>query len=133
MKSILNVNISFKAPYITSTIPFNGGTSGIPFCIETQDSVTNFDLVCEGASYGYPLNTSFIESDSDNVYFNAGGDIVSYLDGLGYTIRSGRYYFKITLDNGNVYYTGLFRLETLDEAPTSIGDYSQDFSNDFAI
>jgi hypothetical protein len=79
-----------------------GGKVGIPFCVQGDYPVTSFSLIPEGGETGYPLDLSFIKSDGDQYYYNGDQDLIDYLEGLGYSIKNGRYFLGVGIGGGYV-------------------------------
>lgn len=130
-RSILNITLTNKTPFVLATIPFGINTKGLPFVYESFASVTNWYLVNNCTGEEYELNISFISTSNNKHYYNADIDLFAYLQGLGDSPEYGVYYYKINFA-GTIRYSQLFIFESFDNT-TYAGDFNNDFNDDFLI
>jgi hypothetical protein len=98
---ISNTKKVIPKPFVTSIVR-QGGRVGIPFCVQGDYPVTSFSLIPEGCATGYPIDLSYIKTDGDQYYYNGDTDLIDYLEGLGYSIKNGRYFLGVNVGGGYV-------------------------------
>ena len=130
MRSILKTGLKLLEPNITTAIPDGYSPFGLPFCVESDTAPTAFQLIPQGASTGYPLDIAYIEDEGGLYYYNANIDLVAALNADGYYPKAGRYYFSMSFAGG-VTFSNIFYLDILSELPTPLGDFNDDFNDDF--
>ena len=87
----------------------------------------------------YSLNTAFITSAYEDsilhYYYNAEFDILAYIENtLKDTYTDGYYRYEITLSDGTVYYSEIFRVtEYSSTGVIGAGDFNVDFGSDFDV
>jgi len=100
MESILNIKFAAEMPDVLKPIPNGYGKFGLPFLYPYTSLPSAWYLVCANSGTEYLLDTSQLTYDSvkQAFYYDGSTDLVAYLLTQGYTIASGRYYYKLYLD-----------------------------------
>ncbi len=107
-RSVLTTDLSYKAPIITTAIPTAGSPNGLPFCLKYAGELTQWQIVRDGCDYGYDLPLDWVTNTGSYIYYNGTQDILAYLQGEGYDVGAGRWYYTWRLDGVN---TGEDRLD----------------------
>ena len=68
IRSILNIGLSNKVPFVLSTIPFGINTKGLPFLYESFASITEWYLVSNCSGEEFELDTSFLHTSGNKHY-----------------------------------------------------------------
>lgn len=129
--SISNTTQKNKDPLMRSEIKAYGSV-GKPFCVQLDSEPQAWWLVPDGCDNGISLPLEYLGSDGDKYFYNGNVDLISYLEGEGYSIPKGRYKFKIN-GGGYVEYiiTGLFEAYT--DMTNAYGVYEFGFITDSGI
>lgn len=129
--SLAAITSAPQQPYTRSIIQ-KGFNTGISFCIQADSEPTAFELCLDGCTDGKPLELTELVKDGDLYYYNGQTDIVTYLTGLGFEVPAGRYRFKVVATSVTVF-TSLFIIEPATAPPAGLGEYSDDYNEDYTI
>jgi hypothetical protein len=108
-RSILNIRLSVKPPYVLNTIPLTTDYGGLPFVYETPIKADRWYLVEKDTGIEMALDTAFILFDKNIMYYNADLNLIDIVRGLGYNPTCSKYYYKFKF-SGTTRYSKEFKI-----------------------
>ena len=131
-RSILNVGLSVKKPFVKATMPLSYAQNGMPFLYDTFIDAIDWHLVSEDGTE-YPLDITYLTFINDQIYYNGDKDLFGYLENLGYKLASGSYYYKIHFA-GEYRYSQYFKIGLfgISEPPITEREHSDEYSLEYS-